>query len=261
MWKLGGKLCRSRLMVGSAMYPSLAIMAKAINISQTQVVTVSLKHEHIDKQQGQAFWEHIKALDCWVLPNTAGCESADEAIEIAEMAREIFQTDWIKLEVVCPHLWLQPNPFELVKAASELVKRGFVVFPFCTDDLAVCEALFENGCQILMPWGAPIGSGKGLLNPFQLSALRQHFKDATLIVDAGIGHPLHALMAMQLGYDGVLVNSAIAKAIDPILMAKAFALAVDSGHLSYQAGPMPESETAIASTALTHTLFGGLSYV
>lgn len=257
MWNLGDSLLESRLMVGSAMYPSLAIMHEVIKVSKTQVITVSLKHENIINHKGNGFWECIQDFNCHILPNTAGCVSANEAIEVAEIAREIFETDWVKLEVVCPNLWLQPNPFELVKAASELVKRGFIVLPFCTEDLALCEALCEVGCQILMPWGAPIGSGKGLLNRFQLRALRQYFADITLIIDAGIGNPEHALAAMQLGYDAVLVNSAIAKAVDPVMMAKAFALAVESGRLCYQAGPMPQSETAIASTALTQTLFGG----
>jgi thiazole synthase len=257
MFTLGSRTLHSRLLMGSALYPSIAVLSEAIKISGTQVITVSLKHEHLNNHQGQAFWECIKALNCWVLPNTAGCTNAIDAIEIAEMAREIFQTDWIKLEVVCPNGWLQPDPVELVKAATELIKRGFMVFPFCTEELALCEALYEGGCRILMPWGAPIGSGKGLLNPSQLKALRERFNDATLIIDAGIGHPGHALQAMQLGYDAVLINSAIAKAIDPVIMAKAFSLAVESGRLSIKAGPIPESDTAIASTNLTQTLFGG----
>lgn len=256
MWELAHRLCHSRLLVGTAQYPSLDILLAAILASKTQVLTVSLKHENIQAQQNQRFFTALQTVDCWVLPNTAGCVNATEAIEIAEISREIFQTNWIKVEVVCPDLLLQPNPFELVKVVPELLRRGFEVFPFCTDDLALCHQLYDSGCEILMPWAAPIGSGKGIINPFALRALRRNLPKATLIVDAGIGSPQHALMAMQLGCDGVLVNSAIAKALDPIMMAQAFALAVESGRLSYLAGVMPESDMAIASTLLADTLFG-----
>ncbi len=256
MWELASRHCHSRLILGTAQYPSLAILTEAIKASKTQIITVSLKHENISTHHENGFWKALQALNCWVLPNTAGCSTAEEAIEVAELSREIFQTDWIKLEVICAELLLQPNPFELIKAVPKLIARGFEVFPFCTDDLALCQALYESGCQILMPWAAPIGSGKGILNPFQLKALRRNLPKATLIIDAGIGSPQHALMAMELGIDGVLVNSAIAKALDPVMMATAFAMAVDSGRLSYQAGVMPTSDVAIASTVLSDTLFG-----
>ncbi|MCS5712604.1 thiazole synthase [Candidatus Berkiella aquae] len=256
MWNLAGHECHSRLLVGTAQYPTLAILEQAIMASGTQVITVGLKHEDLNQSQGQSFWKRIQALNCKILPNTAGCMSHVEAIEVAKISQELFETNWVKLEVVSPQLHLQPNPFELVKAAETLNKLGFHVFPFCTDDLVLCKALYDSGCQIVMPWGSPIGSGKGLLNIFQLKALRQLLPKATLIIDAGIGSPQHALSAMQLGYDGVLINSAIAKALDPVMMARAFALAIESGRLSYQAGVMPESDYAIASTSLTQTLFG-----
>ncbi|HRE31607.1 MAG TPA: thiazole synthase, partial [Candidatus Berkiella sp.] len=204
MWNLAGHECHSRLLVGTAQYPTLSILELAIIESGTQVITVSLKHEDLSQHQGQSFWRRIKALNCKILPNTAGCMSHKEAIEVAKISQEIFETNWIKLEVISPDLLLQPNPFELVRAAENLNQLGFQVFPFCTDDLVLCKALYDSGCQILMPWGAPIGSGKGLLNIFQLTSLRQLLPDATLIIDAGIGSPQHALSAMQLGYDGVL---------------------------------------------------------
>lgn len=257
MWELADKLCSSRLLLGTAQYPTLAILCEAIRASKSDVITVSLKHEHLHEMQGAAFWQALQTLNRFILPNTAGCVSSEEAIQIAEMSREIFETNWIKLEIICPNRLLQPNPFELVKAAAHLVKRGFHVFPFCTDDLALCDALVAAGCRILMPWGAPIGSGKGLLNIFQLKTLRRLLPNITLIIDAGIGSPQHALAAMQLGYNGVLVNSAVAKALDPILMAKAFALAVESGRYSFQAGVMPEYDHAMQSTDLAQTLFGG----
>lgn len=255
MWQLGARQFKSRLLLGTAQYPSIDCLANAIVASNTEIITVSLKHENVHKMQGQAFWQRMKALNRCLLPNTAGCVSAPEAIEVAEMAREIFQTDWIKLEVVCPQWQLQPNPFELLKAAQALVKRGFTVFPFSTDDIALAQALYASGCQIIMPWGAPIGSGKGLLNVSQLRALRKALPKATLIMDAGIGSPQHALHAMELGFDGVLVNSAIAKAQDPVMMAKAFALATEGGYLSFKAGLMGICDYSM-STVLMDTLFG-----
>ncbi|MGE3320297.1 MAG: thiazole synthase [Candidatus Berkiella sp.] len=245
----------SRLLLGTAQYPSIDCLAKAIVASNAEIMTVSLKHENVYQSHGQSFWQRIKALNRNILPNTAGCVNADEAIELAEMAREVFQTNWIKLEVICPRWQLQPNPLELIKAAKVLVERGFKVFPFSTDDVALAVELYDSGCQIIMPWGAPIGSGKGLLNVSQLHAMRKALPKAILIIDAGIGSPVHALQAMQLGFDGVLVNSAIAKALDPVMMAKAFALAVESGRLSYEAGVMVGCDFA-QSTVLSETLFG-----
>lgn len=255
MWNLAGKQCGSRLLMGTAGYPSLAYLTQAIQSAATSVVTISLKRQCPQAKGGQAFWDAIQKTGVLILPNTAGCRHAYEAVELAHMSREIFATDWIKLEVIGDSTLLQPHPFELVKAAEALVKLGFRVFPYCTEDTVLCQRLWEVGCQILMPWGAPIGSGKGLLNPFQLTLLRERFPQATLIIDAGIGSPEHALKAMLLGYDGVLVNSAIARAQDPVNMAHAFSLAVQSGRLAYRAGIMPQTDCAIASTPLAETLF------
>ena len=190
----------------------------------------------------------MSSLPVRLLPNTAGCYRAAEAVTTAEMARELFATNWIKLELIGDEQTLCPNPFELVKAAEILVKRGFEVFPYCTDDLLVCQALVDCGCRILMPWAAPIGSGKGLLNPSALRLLRARFPEILLIVDAGIGKPSHAAQAMELGFDGVLLNAAVALAHDPVKMAAAFSHAVEAGSLAYQAGMIPESDYAVAST-------------
>jgi len=253
-WQIGNQVLKSRLFLGTALYPSPSIMQEAIKASECQVITVSLRRQAPDKQ-GEKLFGIIKELECHILPNTAGCRLAEEAITVAEMSREIFCTNWIKLEVIGDEYNLQPHPFELVKAAQELVKRGFVVFPYCTDDLIVCQKLIEVGCQVLMPWGAPIGSGQGLLNPFALRILRKRLPNTILMIDAGIGIPSHAIQAMELGYDGVLLNSAIALALDPIEMAKAFSLAVQAGRQAFKAGVMPKRNIANPSTPSIDTPF------
>ena len=167
------------------------------------------------------------------------------------MAREMFGTNWIKLEVVGDEYTLQPDPWELVEAARELSKDGFEVFPYCTDDLVTCNRLLDAGCRILMPWGAPIGSGQGLLNPTALRTLRSRLPGVPLVVDAGIGSPRDAVQAMELGYDAVLVNSAVALAHDPVAMARAFRLAIEGGRLAWEAGIMAKQEMAVATTPVT----------
>ena len=171
------------------------------------------------------------------------------------MSREIFNTDFIKLEVIGDDYNLQPDPFETVKAAEILIKSGFKVLPYCTDDLVLCQRLLEAGCEVLMPWGAPIGTGKGLMNPYNLQAIRDRFPTTILIIDAGIGKPSQAMEAMEMGFDGVLLNTAIAKAHDPITMAKAFALAVKGGRQAYLAGLMESRQTASPSTPTLGTPF------
>lgn len=255
MWNLADKQVSSRLLLGTASYPSLDTMTQAIHASQTNVITVSLKRQMPSHSGGDLFWQTIQSLGCHLLPNTAGCRDAQTAITTAEMARELFQTSWIKLEVIGDDYSLQPDPFELVHAATELVKRGFEVFPYCTDDLVLCQRLIDSGCRILMPWAAPIGSGKGVLNPYALETLRQRFQDMTLIVDAGIGKPSHAVQILEMGFDAVLLNSAVASAIDPKKMAYAFADAVNAGRLAFEAGMMPERIAAHSCTPLIDTPF------
>jgi thiazole synthase len=238
----------SRLLLGTAQYPSPAILAEAARASGAEIVTVSLRRESGRLREGQDFWSLIRELGVRVLPNTAGCHSVKEAVTTAQMAREIFATDWIKLEVIGEADTLQPDVFGLVEAARILSEDGFSVFPYMTEDLVVAERLLEAGCKVLMPWGAPIGSGKGLNNLFGLRALRAHFPDIPLIVDAGIGLPSHASAAMELGYDAILLNTAVAKAGDPAAMARAFALAIEAGRAAYLAGPMAPRDMAAPST-------------
>jgi thiazole synthase len=255
MWQLADKSLSSRLLLGTAQYPSLEIMQQAVVSSQTQVVTVAIRRQFPQKNAGALFWEAIKPLNCYWLPNTAGCRTTQEAITTAEMARELFHTHWIKLEVIGDDYNLQPDPLQLVEAASALIHRGFEVFPYCTDDLVICQRLVDVGCRILMPWAAPIGSGKGLLNPYALQVLRHRLPTITLIVDAGIGKPSHAAHAMEMGFDGVLLNTAVSLANDPVLMASAFSDAVRAGRSAYKAGVMPERNMAHPSTALVDTPF------
>lgn len=254
-WEIGGKTLNSRLLIGSALYPSPTHMEEAIRASEAEIVTVSLRRQSAGQNAGNSFWNIIKSLNVQVLPNTAGCHSAKEAITTAQMAREVFGTNWIKLEVIGDQYNLQPDPFETVKAAEILIKEGFEVFPYTTDDLVVAKRLADVGCKIIMPWGSMIGSGKGLMNPMNLKAIRQAFPELKLIIDAGIGKPSHAVQAMELGYDGILLNSAVALAQDPIKMAAGFKYAVEAGRLAYEAGVMQEREFASPSTPTVGTPF------
>jgi thiazole synthase len=241
---------RSRLLLGTSRYPSPQALIDAVHRSRVDVVTVSLRRESSGERAGQAFWSIIRQLGVRVLPNTAGCHSVKEAITTAHMAREVFDTPWIKLEVIGDSDTLQPDVFGLVEAARLLCAEGFHVFPYTTEDLVVAERLLAAGCQVLMPWGAPIGSGRGLNNPFGLRSLRAHFPEVPLIIDAGIGLPSHATQAMELGFDAVLINTAVAEARQPALMAAAFGDAVAAGRAARLAGTMAPREMASPSTPL-----------
>lgn len=242
----------SALMLGTAQYPSPAILADAFAASGAGIATVSLRRE---AGGGQDFLRLIEGLGVPLLPNTAGCHTTREAITTAQMARELLGTDWIKLEVIGHTDLLSPDVFALVEAARELVSQGFKVFPYCTEDLSVCDRLLSVGCEVLMPWGAPIGSGLGLSNPHGLKALRAAFPEVPLVVDAGIGLPSHAAQAMELGFDAVLLNTAVAKAGDPVAMARAMAAAIDAGRTAYVADPIEPREMATPSTPVIGKAF------
>ena len=247
-FQLADALLRSRFLLGTAGYPSPQVLREAIQASGAEVVTLGLKRQLSSSAGDNGFIEIIKGSGARLLPNTAGCRIAREAVTLAQMARELLDTHWIKLEVVGDEHTLQPDPFELVDAAEQLVKEGFEVFPYCTDDLVSCQRLLDVGCRILMPWGAPIGSGQGLINPWALRTLRARLPDVTLIVDAGIGAPSHAALAMELGFDAVLLNSAVAQATDPVGMATAFRHAIEGGRLGYLSGLLAPQDMAVAST-------------
>jgi thiazole synthase len=245
----------SRLLLGTARYPSPAVLAEAVRASRTEIVTVSLRRESGAERSGQAFWSLVRDLGVRVLPNTAGCHSVKEAVTTAHMAREVFGTPWIKLEVIGEDDTLQPDVFGLTEAARILSQEGFEVFPYTTEDLVVAERLLAAGCRVLMPWGAPIGSGRGLNNLFGLRALRAHFPEVPLIIDAGVGVPSHAAQALELGCDAVLINTAVAQAGKPVAMAAAFAQAVEAGRAAWEAGPIEPRDFAAPSTPVIGTAF------
>lgn len=248
MWEIGGEELASRLLIGSARYVSQEVMCEAIRASEAEVVTVSLRRLSAgNRQESEGLHAFIRQEGLRVLPNTAGCHTVKEAVTTAHMARELFGTNWIKLEVLSRDQSLCPDVFGTVEAAGILAEDGFEVFPYTTDDLVVAERLLHAGCRILMPWAAPIGSGQGVRNPSALAMLRQRLPEAVLIVDAGLGRPSHAAQVMEMGYDGVLLNTAVASAGDAMRMAAAFARAVEAGRMAWESGFMPVRDAQASS--------------
>lgn len=243
-----GKSFQSRLLIGTARYPSPETVLETIKSSGAEIVTMSLRREAQGQEAGKRFWDLLKESHVTILPNTAGCHSVKEAITTAHMAREIFKTPWIKLEIIGDDQTQQPDPFGLVEATRILIDEGFDVFPYTTEDAIVAERLVNLGCKVIMPWGAPIGSGQGILVPRAIKLLRQRFPTTTIVLDAGIGKPSHATQAMELGCDAVLVNTALALAHSPVLMGEAFQNAVIAGRLGFTGGMMDEREMAAPST-------------
>ena len=246
---LYGQSFTSRLLLGTARYDSPSLLADAICAADPAMLTVSLRRQLSgSKDSGQSFWNLLRETQRVILPNTAGCLTAREAVKTACMARELFQTNLIKLEVIGDEVNLQPDPFGLVEAAIELVKLGFQVLPYCTEDWVLCRRLMDAGCEVLMPWAAPIGTGQGPRNARALRDLRERAPQIPLIVDAGIGLPSHACQVMEWGFDGVLLNTAVSRALDPVRMASAFAKAINAGRSAFLAGPMIVQEVAVPST-------------
>lgn len=250
--EIAGERISSRLWLGTSQYASPHVLLNALTQADPGFVTVSLRRQSAQQIHDNGHWQFVQQwlaqAKARLLPNTAGCHTAQEAVTLARMARQLFATSWIKLEVIGDDYSLQPQPFELVRAAAQLVEEGFKVLPYCTDDLAVAQELLALGCVAVMPWAAPIGTGKGIMNPYQLGQLRERLDSAILIVDAGLGKPSHAAAAMEMGFDAVLLNTAVAQALDPVLMASAFAQTVKAGRHAYHAGLMSERYTAHAST-------------
>ncbi|MEY4138857.1 MAG: hypothetical protein RLZZ371_1039 [Pseudomonadota bacterium] len=253
---LYGQSFASRLLLGTARYPSPGVMRAAVELAQPAMLTASLRRQNL--QAGEAtpnnFWAMLSELKVPMLPNTAGCHSVQEVITTAQMAREVFGTPWIKLELIGDDYTLQPDTLNLVEAASRLIKDGFQVLPYCTEDLVLCQRLVDVGCQAIMPWAAPIGTGKGPLNPYALRTLRERL-DVPMLVDAGLGLPSHACQVMEWGFDGVLLNTAVALAQDPVRMAGAFARATQAGRAAFLSGVMPEHDSAQPSTPVLGTPF------
>ncbi|MEN9226605.1 MAG: thiazole synthase [Thermostichus sp. HHBFW_bins_43] len=252
---LYGQPMKSRLMLGTARYPSPAVLEQAVACARPCLLTASLRRQGaLGPDASQGFWALLQKMNVPILPNTAGCHSLQEVIATAEMAREVFSTDWIKLELIGDDYTLQPDTVQLPAAAAELIRRGFKVLPYSTDDLVLCQRLLDVGCQVVMPWAAPIGTGKGPLNPYTLRMLRERI-EVPLIIDAGLGLPSHACQVMEWGFDGVLLNTAVALAQDPVTMARAFADAVHAGRQAYRAGAMQPQEVAQPSTPVLGTPF------
>lgn len=252
---LYGETFSSRLLLGTARYPSPQVLEQAVARAQPCMLTASLRRQGVggvDPSQG--FWPLLKRMGVPVLPNTAGCHSAQEAITTAEMAREVFETDWIKLEVIGDDYTLQPDTLNLVSTAEYLIRAGFKVLPYTTDDLVLCQRLVDIGCQAVMPWAAPIGTGKGPINPYALRTLRERL-NVPLIVDAGLGLPSHACQVLEWGFDAVLLNTAVAQAQNPVAMAGAFADAVRAGRSAFLSGAMTQHDAAQPSTPVLGTPF------
>lgn len=252
---LYGQTFSSRLLLGTSRYPSPAVLEAAVAAARPAMVTASLRRQGSNPaESGSSFWELLRKLGVPVLPNTAGCHSVQEAITTAHMAREVFDTPWIKLELIGDDYTLQPDTLNIVPTAAQLIRDGFHVLPYCTEDLVVCQRLVDVGCQAVMPWAAPIGTGRGPVNPYALQALRDRL-EVPMLIDAGLGLPSHACQVMEWGYDGVLLNTAVALAQDPIAMAVAFADAVNAGRTARRAGAMAAQDTAQPSTPVLGTPF------
>ena len=257
-WSVAGTPLTSRFLLGTAGYPSPQVLRDAMLASGSQVVTVGLRRQLAaagDNGFVRMIQDTLKQTGARLLPNTAGCTTAREAVQLAHMARELYGTPWIKLEVVGDEYTLQPDPVQLLEAARQLSRDGFTVLPYCTDDLVTCKRLLDAGCPLLMPWGAPIGSGQGLVNPFALRLLRERLPGVVLIVDAGLGAPSHAAQALEMGMDAVLLNSAVSRSLDPVRMAGAFRLAIEGGRAAYRAGVMARQDFAVATTPVTSDPF------
>ena len=252
---LYGQTFASRLLLGTSRYPSPRVLQEAVHAAQPGMLTASLRRQNLQAADApNHFWDMLRKLAVPVLPNTAGCHNMAEVIATAHMAREVFDTPWIKLELIGDDYTLQPDTLNLVEAASRLIKDGFKVLPYCTEDLVLCQRLVDVGCQAIMPWAAPIGTGKGPINPYALRTLRARL-NVPMIVDAGLGLPSHACQVMEWGFDGVLLNTAVALAQDPVRMAGAFAHATQAGRDAFLGGTMPEQEAARASTPVLGTPF------
>jgi thiazole synthase len=248
--KIAGREFRSRLIVGTGKYRSFQEMARAHEASGAEIVTVAVRRVNLTDRTKESMLDYIDTKKFFILPNTAGCYSADEAIRAARLGREVGLSNWVKLEVIGDEKTLFPDNFELVRATETLVKEGFVVMPYTNDDLISARRLIDAGAAAVMPLGAPIGSGLGIQNPANIRILREMITSVPLIVDAGVGTASDAAVAMELGADAVLMNTGIAGAQDAVLMAEAMKHAVLAGRQAYLAGRMPKKLYATASSPL-----------
>jgi thiazole synthase len=247
---IAGRTFHSRLFVGTGKYQTMQQMAEAIEASGTEVVTVALRRIQLKDRPNETLLDHLDRDRYFLLANTAGCYTADEAIRTARLARELGLSNWVKLEVIGDQQTLFPDTEQLLEATRTLVKEGFVVLPYTTDDLIVARKLVEAGAAAVMPLGAPIGSGLGIQNVTNLRILRERITEVPLIVDAGVGTASDATLAMELGFEGVLMNTAIAGAREPVQMAEAMRAAVEAGRKAFLAGRIEKKLYATASSPL-----------
>jgi len=257
-WTVGTKEFTSRLLVGTAKYPTPEIMAQAIEASGAEIVTVAIRRMDPSTAEHSYVYEFIKEKGLTILPNTAGCYTAKDAVLTAQLAREALETDLIKLEVIGDADTLFPDNEQLLDAAQTLVADGFVVMAYCIDDPIICRKLQDLGCAAVMPLAAPIGSGLGIRNPYNIRIIVEHAR-VPILVDAGVGTASDAAFAMELGVDAVLMQTAIAQAQDPVKMAIAMRHGVDAGRLAYEAGRIPKKLYATASSPLTDLISTGRS--
>ncbi len=246
---IAGREFTSRLMVGTGKYADFPQMVRAIEASGAEIITVAVRRVNISDRTKESLLDHIDLKKYTLLPNTAGCYSADDAVRTGRLAREAGLSDFVKLEVLGDEKTLFPDNEELLKAAKILVKEGFTVLPYTSDDPIICKKLEDIGCAAVMPLGAPIGSGLGIRNPYNIRIILDSV-NVPVIVDAGVGTASDAAIAMELGCDGVLMNTGIAGAQDPVAMAEAMNLAVRAGRLAYLAGRIPKKLYATASSPL-----------
>src|SRR6202795_4394084 len=247
---IAGRAFSSRLIVGTGKYRSFTEMQRAHEASGADMVTVAVRRVNLTDRSRESLLDFMDREKYFLLPNTAGCYNAEEAIRTARLGREVGLSNWVKLEVIGDQQTLFPDTAELLKATEQLVREGFVVLPYTNDDLVVARRLVDAGAAAVMPLGAPIGSGMGIQNRASLRILRERITEVPLIVDAGVGTASDAALAMELGADGVLMNTAIAGAQDPVAMAEAMKLAVRAGRLAYGAGRIARKSYASASSPL-----------
>jgi thiazole synthase len=248
--RIAGREFHSRLIVGTGKYRSFQEMARAHEASGAEIVTVAVRRVNLTDRSKESLLDYIDRTKLFILPNTAGCYSADEAIRTARLGREVGLSNWVKLEVIGDEKTLFPDNFELIKATEVLAKEGFVVMPYTNDDLISARRLIDAGAAVVMPLGAPIGSGLGIQNPTNIRILREMITQVPLIIDAGVGIASDAAFAMELGADAVLMNTGIAGAQDSVLMAQAMKNAVLAGRQAFLAGRMPKKLYATASSPL-----------
>src|ERR1041384_5611970 len=245
---IAGREFRSRLILGSGKYLNFELMVKSLEASGTDMITVAVRRVNLTDRSKESLLDHIDTKKYHILPNTAACYSADEAIRTAMLAREVLDNNWIKLEVIGDERTLFPDNAGLLEATRALVKEGFIVLPYFNDDLIVARRLIDAGAAAVMPLAAPIGSGLGIQNFTNLRILREQVREVPLIVDAGVGTASDATLAMEMGVDGILMNTGVAGARDPVAMAEAMNLSVRAGRLAYKAGRIPRKLYASASS-------------